>query len=299
MQQKNDDSRPNGTASDPTFDAVVEAGPLQAAIDAVAALVDECVVEAGPDGLAVAAQDPATVALVSLSLPASAFESYEASGTDLGVDLGRLGDVVGMADGEEPVRLALDAATRTLDVRVGELAYTLGLIDPETIRSPPDLSDLSERYDADVTLDGHEVVHFVRATDMVADHLELAVDGDAFVASAEGDTDAVRVEHPAEECEAFDAAADAAAAAGADSDAAVGADADGDAAADTAADGDAADAVAASSLFSVSYLDAVAGAVPRDAPVRIQFGDGEPVEFTFEGDGGSVRYVVAPRIRRT
>jgi hypothetical protein len=193
-----------------------------------------------------------------------------------------------MADADDHVRLSLDPETRTLAVSVGELAYTLGLIGPKTVRSPPDLSDLSERYGVDVTLDGADVRHFVRATDMVADHLELAVDGDAFVASAEGDTDTVRVEHPAGECEAFEVHADAVADADADADAGAVADAD----ADDDADDD------PSSLFSVSYLDAVAGVVPGGADVRIRFGDGQPVEFSFERDGGTVQYVVAPRLRR-
>lgn len=265
--QEHDTQEPSGTTTEPTFQAVTAAGVIADAVDAVDALVEECIVAAGPGGLTAAAQDPATVALVSLDLPASAFESYEASGVDLGVDLGRLGDVVGMADADDPVHLALDAESRTLGVRVGELVYTLGLIDPEVIREPPDMGDLSDRFAADVTIAGREVAHFVRAADMVADHLELGATDEGFSAAAEGDADEVRVDHPGDECEAFDVDR-----------------------------GDDADEV--TSLFSVSYLDAVAGVVPGDADVRVRFGDGQPVEFTFDRDGGSVRYVVAPRIRK-
>lgn len=259
---QNTTAEQQSTAPEASFTAIVRGGPLQAAVDAVAALVEECVVEVGPDGLSVAAQDPATVAMVSLDLPASTFESYESTGAELGVDLERLGDVVGMAGADEPVRLELDAETRTLHVRVGELAYTLGLVDPDAVRSPPERIDLAERYTAAVTLDGREVDNFVRAADMVADHLELGVDEDHLYASADGDTDAVRVEHPADDCGSFDV------------------------------DGDDPD-----SLFSVSYLDSVARVVPPDADARVRFGDGEPVEFTFDLAGGSVQYVVAPRIR--
>lgn len=258
-------SPPTDASTDPDqpFEATIRAGPLQAAIDAVGALVEECVVRATPEGLAVDAQDPATVAMVSLELPAAAFEQYAADGARLGVDLERLGDVVGMADRDEPVRLGLAAETRTLHVRVGELSYTLALIDPDAIRAPPEEIDLDDRYAATVGVDGDAVAHLVGAAGMVSDHVELAAGEGGFRASADGDTDSVTVEHPGKECDPFEVAGGP-----------------------------------VDSLFSVSYLAAFAGVVPPDAAVTLRFGDGQPVEFTFDLAGGSARYVVAPRISR-
>ncbi|PSP77189.1 hypothetical protein BRC81_10400 [Halobacteriales archaeon QS_1_68_20] len=161
---------------EPTFDATVDSSTLGDALAAVQALVDECVVRVSPEGLAVDAQDPATVAMVSLDLPASAFASYDAGETTMGVDLDRLSDVVGMADGDEPVRMRLDAETRTLHLRVGELSYTLGLMDPDAIRSPPDASGFPE-LPASITLHGQDLVQAVRAADMVSEPLALGADG--------------------------------------------------------------------------------------------------------------------------
>jgi len=259
MSQQSATQEPSTDAEAP-FSAVAEAGPLRAALDAVDALVEECVLHAGPDGVAVDAQDPATVALVSLDLPAEAFEAYAADGRDLGVDLERLGDVVGMADAEEPVRLALDAETRSLHVRVGELDYTLGLVAPDAIRSPPEGVDYDDHFTASATLAGSDLAHAVRAADMVADHCALGVDPDASLlyATAEGDVDSVRIEHDADDCETFDA-------------------------------GD------AHSLFSTSYLDSMARVVPGDAPVTLRLGEEAPLELSFPLAGGSVRYFLAPR----
>ena len=248
------------TDSEHPFVATVEADPLRTALDAVDALVGECVLRATPDGLAVDAQDPATVALVSMDLPASVFETYDSGGTDLGVDLERFGDVVGMADRDELVRLAFDAETRSLDVRVGELAYTLGLVDPDAIRSPPEGVDYEDHLTAAVTLSGADLAQAVRAADMVADHLALGVDADEdlLYATAEGDVDCVRIEHHADDCEAFESGA-------------------------------------AHSLFSVSYLRSMVRVVPGDAPVRLRLGEEAPLELSFPLAGGSVTYFLAPR----
>lgn len=86
--------------------------------------------------------------------------------------------------------------------------------------------------------------------------------GDRLYASADGDTDSVAVEYPAEECESFDADD-------------------------------------AHALFSVSYLDSVARVVPADASVDVRLGEETPLDLTFDLAGGSVRYVVAPRISRS
>jgi proliferating cell nuclear antigen len=258
--------RPTPTEDDPAsgpLDAVVDADPLQSALDAVAAVVDECVLQVGPDGLTVDAQDPATVALVSLDLPADEFEAYDAAETRLGVDLGRLRDVVGMADGDELVRLAVDEETRTLHVQVGELAYTLGLIDPDAVRSPPESTDFSEAFTATVALEGEAVADAVQAADMVSDHLELGVDPgeDLLYASAEGDTDTVRLEFPSEECAGFEAGE-------------------------------------ARSLYSVSYLDAITSVLPGDADLTLRTGEEAPMSLSFSLDGADVTYVVAPRISK-
>jgi proliferating cell nuclear antigen len=247
------------TGAEPPVRATIDAGALRAALSAVDALVAECVLRATPDGLVVDAQDPATVALVSMELPAEAFERYRADGTPLGVDLERLGDVVSVADRDAPVALAHGGEGGTLDLRVGQLAYTLGLIDPDAVRSPPDV-DYDDHFTATVHLDGAALSDAVAAADMVADHCEMGVDPDAghLYVGAEGDLDTVRVEHPERDCETFEGGP-------------------------------------AHSLFSTSYLAEMAGVVPDDATARLRLGQGAPLELSFPLAGGTVTYYLAPR----
>lgn len=255
---------------DPAVSAVADPDTLTTVLDAVGALVDECVLAVDDTGVSVEAMDPATVAMVSLDLDADAFDAF-AVDTDrrLGLPIERLRDVVGIADAGQPVELAFDAETRLLHVQVGELAYTLALVDPDAIRSPPDRVDLADQYAASATLQGDAVARAVGAADMVADHLALGATtggeaGDALYVRAEGDTDSVELEFPAADCEAFDAPEPV------------------------------------ESLFSLQYLASVTGATPGDRAVDLRFGDEAPIEAAFDvADGaGRVAFVVSPRMTR-
>jgi proliferating cell nuclear antigen len=244
------------------FNAIVSADTLQATLDSVGVLVDECKIHLEEDGLEIRAVDPANVGMVDCSLSAAAFESYEADGGLIGVNLVRLKDIAGMADAGQLIHLELDEGTRKLHISIDGLEYTLALIDPESIREEPDLPDLD--LSATIVIEGRDIDRAVTAADMVSDHIELGVDDadELFYVKAEGDTDDVHLEL--------------------DTD-------------------DLIDLVAgpASSLFSLDYLKDMNKAIPADAEVRMELGEEFPVKLHFdiaEGEG-QVTYMLAPRIQ--
>ncbi len=122
------------------FDAIVRADRLQATLDSVGVLVEECKIHLDESGVEIRAVDPANVGMVDLSLDEAAFESYQADGGLIGVNLTRLADIAGMADSDQLVHLELDEETRKLHISIDGLEYTLALIDPESIREEPDHS---------------------------------------------------------------------------------------------------------------------------------------------------------------
>ena len=244
------------------FSAIVRADTLQSTLDSVGVLVEECKIHLDEGGIEIRAVDPANVGMVDLSLEADAFESYEADGGLIGVNLVRLADIAGMADSDQLVHLELDEETRKLHISIDGLEYTLALIDPESIREEPDLPDLD--LPANIVIEGRDIDRAVTAADMVSDHIELGVDEgtETFYVSAEGDTDDVHLELDA---------------------------------------GDLIDLVSgpASSLFSLDYLDDMNRAIPKDAEVTTELGEEFPVKLHFdiaEGEG-SVTYMLAPRIQ--
>ncbi len=244
------------------FKAIVRAERLQSTLDSVGVLVDECKIHLDDGGIEIRAVDPANVGMVDLSLDASAFESYEADGGLIGVNLVRLQDIAGMADSGQLVELELDEETRKLHISIDGLEYTLALIDPESIREEPDLPDLD--LSSTIVIEGRDIDRAVTAADMVSDHIELGVDeaDEVFYVEAEGDTDDVHLELDAE---------------------------------------DLIDLVAgeASSLFSLDYLQDMNKAIPKDTEVTMELGQEFPVKLHFdiaEGEG-EVTYMLAPRIQ--
>jgi proliferating cell nuclear antigen len=245
------------------FSAIVDADVLSETLGSVSVLVDECKIHCDEGGLEIRAVDPANVGMVDLRLEASAFESYEADGGLIGVDLARLEDIVGMADAGQLVDLELDTETRKLHIRIDGLEYTLALIDPDSIRGEPDIPDLD--LPAEFVIEGRDIDRAVTAADMVSDHVALGVHADdgGFYVDAEGDTDDVHLELGPDDLIAMEA------------------------------DGD------AHSLFSLDYLQDMNRAIPSDAEVTVRLGEEFPVRMNFAiAEGlGDVTYLLAPRIQ--
>ena len=244
------------------FKAIVSASTLRDALDSVSVLVDECKIRLNDDGLAVRAVDPANVGMVDLTLDAAAFESYEADGGVIGVNLNRLEDIAGMAAADDLVHLELDEETRKLHIQIEGLSYTLALIDPDSIRQEPDIPDLD--LPANIVVEGAQLARGIKAADMVSDHIRLRVDEDeeSFYIEAEGDTDDVDLK---------------------------------------LSRGDLIDLAAgpADSLFSLDYLKDMNKAIPADAEVTVELGEEFPVKLHYElAEGqGRVTYMLAPRIQ--
>ena len=244
------------------FNAIVSAGTLGTALDSVSVLVEECKIHLNDDGIAIRAVDPANVGMVDLTLSEAAFESYEADGGVIGVDLSRLQDIAGMAGAEDLVHLELDEETRKLHISIDGLEYTLALIDPDSIRQEPDIPDLD--LPATIVLEGRDVNRAVTAADMVSDHIALGVseEDEQFYVDAEGDTDDVHFELDREDL----------------IDLTVG---------------------PAHSLYSLDYLKDMNKAIPSDAEVTLDLGEEFPVKFHFDiaEAEGSVTFMLAPRIQ--
>lgn len=249
--------------SDPAFRASVRAETIRTAVETVHALVSECRIQFAPDGIHIAATDPATVASVALDLQAAAFDTYEGDAGVIGVDLDRLSEILSVADRDQSVTFTLDAETGKLHVGVGSLEYTMALIDPESIRSPPDPSKLDFEYTAETVIESDDLNRAVRAGDMVANHVAIGMEDEenALYVEAAGDTDDIVL--ILEEDDLLESLPGP-----------------------------------AHSLFSLDYLADIDRAIPRDAELRLQLGTEIPlaIDFDIADETGTVEYVLAPRM---
>lgn len=244
------------------FSAIISADQLQETIGAVNTLVDECKIHLNEDGWEIRAVDPANVGMVDMRLDRDAFESYQADGGLIAVNLVRMTDIAGMADSGQLVHLHLDAETRKLHIEIDGLEYTLATIDPPSVREEPDLPDLD--LSSEVVLEGREIDRGVTAAEMVGDHVRLGVDkpDEYFYVRAQGDTDDVDLQLDREELISLNA-------------------------------GD------AESLFSLDYLKDMNKAIPKGAEVTMELGTEFPVKLHYIiADGeGTVTFMLAPRIQ--
>ena len=245
-----------------TFSAIISADRLTNFFEPLSALVDECKLYLGVGGLKVRAVDPANVGMIDTELDASGFESYEADGDLIGLNLNQFEDVLGLADSSDLIHLELNEQIRKLDIRFGEVDYTQALINPETIREEPDIPSL----DSPVTLTatGKQMDRGATAADLVDDHIELRSDGErpAFIIDAEGDTDDVQVTYDRDDLI------------------------------------DAKIPESVRSLFSLDYMTDMVGVMDADAEVRVQLDDSMPVKMTYDHSEGhaSVTYFLSPRV---
>ena len=278
---------------DSSFYATIEGRRFKQLLRAVSAVVEECRLQLEPEGLVVQAVDGANVVIIDLSASAEVLEFYDATGGAIGADTGRLYEIARIADASDHLHLRLDQETRKLHVRIKELEYTLGLIDPDSIRQEPDLPGLE--FAAELTLPKDEFSRAVKAADMVANETVFSVDEveEQFVVEANGDTDTVRYELDADELATLHTTI------GQDAE-----DQDKDEhetendSNQTGDDSDGDEPSSVASTFSIDYLKELRTPIPNDGAVTIELGEYLPATIAFDiVDGtGHVRYMLAPRI---
>lgn len=254
------------TDSKSTFSAIIGTEPLEQTLEAVGTVVGECKLSLDSDGMQIRAVHPANVCMCDVRLDQSAFEAYDLAAANdsltLGVNLDKLQDVINVSSKEQLIHIELDNETRKLIITVDSLEYTLALIDPDSIRSEPDIPDLD--HNATITTGPENLTRALTAADMVSDHIALGVNTEAehFYAEADGDTDTVDIEVGRDDLIELDIGE-------------------------------------AHSLFSLDYLSDIKKAFSATDQIVIRLDEEFPVmiDYQFANQAGSVLFMLAPRIQ--
>lgn len=239
---------------------IIEASVLQEWLDHIRALVDEAKLHLTRDGWEVRAVDPSNVAMVETSLDERAFESYDVPEEGvIGINVVRVADIVGGAQADDLVNVGYDATTRNLVFTYGGHEFTKTLIDPDAIRSEPDLPDLD--LPVDLTIEASAVKTGVGYADSLADHVAVATTGGVFSIRAEGDTDSYEGEFEDVDVHLYPGETKR-------------------------------------SLFSTDFLTDVLKPIDGERDLRIRHGQEFPIWLDAAvGDDGHVHYMIAPRIQ--
>jgi proliferating cell nuclear antigen len=241
--------------------ATIDAEIFRESIDAIAALVTECRLHTEEDMLRTRAVDTANVAMVSLELKNTAFDTYSATAGELGLDITKMKNILGMMSRGDALTLNLLDEERKLELAFKGYKYSITLLDVSTIRKDPNPPTIE--LPGKAVISGSALNNAIKAAAVISDKIALGVDPDAmtFYMEAEGDTDHIKLALGEDELVALNP-------------------------------------VAARSLFSLDYLKDMGKVMAKADEVEVHLGIDHPVKFVFDiADGnGRVEYLLAPRI---
>jgi proliferating cell nuclear antigen len=241
------------------FKAEIKSDRLKDSIEILSVMIDEAKFKLTPLGISASAVDPANVAMVSFDLAKDAFDSYEATEGELGIDLKKLNGVMEMANKDDNIELELDETAHKLVVRMRGLAYTMSLLDPTSIRKEPKVPALE--LPARIVIRGEDIKRAVKAGEKVSDYMSMGVRGNVFFMEAEGDTDKVLVEMTKDKLIDIKPAE-------------------------------------AKALFSLDYLSDMSKTAGKASEVTLNIGNDYPIKvaFLFAEGHGHAEYMMAPRV---
>ena len=88
------------------------------------------------DGIQIKAVDPSHVAMIEANLVKSAFDSYEATTAEMGIDVDKFKTVLAVAGKEDMVDLEKDDKLNRLVVSIGNLTRAMPLLDTSGMPDP-------------------------------------------------------------------------------------------------------------------------------------------------------------------
>ncbi|MCX6694552.1 MAG: DNA polymerase sliding clamp [Methanomicrobiales archaeon] len=241
--------------------ATINADILKESIEAISALVTECRIHLSEDGISTRVVDTANVAMISLTLNKTAFQSFASTISELGIDIAKLKNIFGMIAKDDMMSLELPEGQNKLLIAFQGYRYSLALLDTNTIRKDPNTPTIE--LPGRVVIAGTDLNNAIKAATMVSDKILIGIDPSKplFFMNAEGDSDHLRREFGSHEVKSING-------------------------------------VEAHSLFSLDYLKDMGKVMSRAADVDVALGIDHPVKFSFDiaGGMGHVEYLLAPRI---
>ena len=234
-------------------------------VKAVTRLVSEARVHVNDEGIHVRAVDPANVAMVIVNLPRESCEGFappENGNLTIGLDFARVEDFLKSAKKKDTAIFRVVHDENKLAIKVGNIEYSLSLIDPSSIRIEPGIPELE--LPAKVVLDGKQFKDAINTVDKVGDHVTLMTDENGFYMYTQGDVDSIKFHMGEMELIEFNKEK-------------------------------------AKSMFSLEYLKELTKILGPGDIVTVKLGDNYPVWLTFDVADGmlKVEYILAPRIEET
>ncbi|MDE0913407.1 MAG: hypothetical protein ABGX06_03765 [Candidatus Poseidoniia archaeon] len=142
-------------------------------VDLLSVLTEEAKLCWGENGLSTTVVDGSHVALMSVTIADACFETYEVEPVEIGLELGKLRDLLTLAGPNDLVEIDYDGATGAINVRVGEVHRILRGLDTGSMAEPrmPEL-----KFDCRAKLSAERLSRALRAAKFVGELVDLSLD---------------------------------------------------------------------------------------------------------------------------
>lgn len=241
------------------FQVEVKSEILKETLSVISILVDEVKLKVTGDKILLNTVDPAHVAMLSFELESAAFESFKADETELGVDIGKLNDVLKLAKPGDPISIMHDEKTKKLIIKVLNITRSMSLIDTSAMVEPktPNMT-----LPVKVVIATAELNQGIKASESISDHVVLSASPDGFELSAEGETDDMTLRLSKDQLDGLECKEPV------------------------------------TSKFALNYFLSMVKAAQTSKTITMHLGTDYPVklEFKIADDHGKVSYLLAPRI---
>ena len=142
-------------------------------VDLLSVLTEEAKMSWGEKGLTVNVVDGSHVALLSATISDACFETYEVEPVEIGLELGKLRDLLTLAGPSDLVEIDYDDAVGAVNVRVGEVHRILRGLDTGTMQDPK-LPVLD--FDCSAAIGAEKLSRALRAAKFVGELVDLSLD---------------------------------------------------------------------------------------------------------------------------
>ena len=142
-------------------------------VDLLSVLTEEAKMSWGEKGLTVNVVDGSHVALLSATISDACFETYEVEPVEIGLELGKLRDLLTLAGPGDLVEIDYDDAVGAVNVRVGEVHRILRGLDTGSMQDPK-LPILD--FDCSAAIGAEKLSRALRAAKFVGELVDLSLD---------------------------------------------------------------------------------------------------------------------------
>lgn len=241
--------------------AIENAKSWKHSIDAVVNLISEGHIEIGKDGISIKAMDPSQIAMVSFSMPKSAFLQYDVpSSTKVGVNFDNFSRILGRTRGKEKLEISQEENRLLLEFSVEKKKrnFKVPSIDIRTgVQKEPSIT-----HDALIRMNAGQFKETLKDAELISSHVTLEATPESFNVEVHGEGSDLKVESEKSSDEI----------------------------AELTAKGN------VRATFPLQYLVDIVKACSDSAELTINLKSNAPVKIEYDVEDASIVYYLAPRI---